>query len=103
MQTCALGYVPGDLVGGCCYQCWPDPKFCEADSDCMIADRPRSCCGCPEAISVRMSDADACWFNPADPKVIPADCYPDSVCSRVCESCELPSKASCVENRCVID
>jgi hypothetical protein len=98
---CPLGYVRGDALGGCCTDCVPDPKYCNADADCVIADRPRSCCGCPEAISTRMYAADACWSIPSMPRSVPQDCYPQAVCDAVCGACAPPGIARCENHRCL--
>jgi len=101
-QVCPAGYVPGDVTGtGCCYECVPDPLYCTADSECMIADRPRPCCGCPEAISTRAYDEDACWYTPEAPRPIPLECYPMNVCDALCAPCPPPGFAACAQNRCV--
>jgi hypothetical protein len=65
-----------------------------------MADRPRACCGCAEAISKRALDDDACWTPVTDPRPIPEECYPDVTCDRLCE-CPVPGTAICVENRCI--
>ena len=100
-MVCAAGYIRGDLVGGCCYQCLPDPLFCKADDDCVLADRPRDCCGCPEVISTRALDDDACWYAVDDPRPIPEECYPDAYCDAVCGACPDYGQALCLQNRCV--
>jgi hypothetical protein len=100
-DNCPLGYVRGDLAGGCCTDCLPDPKFCNQDSECVIADRPRSCCGCPEAISMRMYLDDECWSLQAMPRMLPQECYPLVVCDAVCGPCPPPGAPRCVDNRCV--
>src|SRR5690606_24035220 len=66
-DICPPGYVNGDALGGCCHDCVPDPLYCTADADCIIADRPRSCCGCPEVISTRAYAEDLCWSTPTVP------------------------------------
>jgi hypothetical protein len=101
VTSCAPGYVRGDLVGGCCYDCLPDPLYCTEDSDCVLADRPRPCCGCPEVISTRRYTEDPCWSALNAPRVIPQECYPDFVCDAVCGPCAEPGQARCVERRCV--
>ncbi len=97
---CPTGYVPGDQAGACCYDCVPDPNYCVADRDCIIADRPRPCCGCPEAISNRLYEEDACWSTAASPRPIPKQCYPDFTCDALCGPCAEPGAAKCVEGRC---
>lgn len=99
-NPCPKGYVRGDYVGGCCSECLPDPAFCEFHEECVMADRPRTCCGCAEAISKRALDDDACWTPVADPRPIPQECYPDFTCDALCE-CPAPGVAICVENRCI--
>jgi hypothetical protein len=98
---CPLGYMPGDRLGGCCTDCVPDPKFCNQREDCALADRPRSCCDCPEAISMRAYQADACWSLLASPRAWPMSCYPDFNCGAVCVACPEPGLVACVEHRCV--
>lgn len=102
-DNCAKGYVPGDRMGGCCYECLPDPLYCEEDADCVIADRPRTCCGCPEVISKRALDDDACWSPLSDPRPIPEECYPDVICDAVCGACAEPGLVACIDNRCIED
>ena len=99
--TCPLGYVRGDLVGGCCTDCVPDPLFCHDASECVVADRPRPCCGCPEAISTRQYAADACWSALDMPRMIPDSCQPQFVCNVVCQPCAPPGAVSCLNHRCV--
>jgi hypothetical protein len=101
-KTCPAGYVRGDLVGGCCYDCVPDPLYCSDVSDCVTADRPRSCCGCPEAISRRMYDADECWSDVDMPRMIPQSCYPQVVCGAVCGACASPGPLLCAGHRCAL-
>ncbi|HXK18309.1 MAG TPA: hypothetical protein VNG33_10930 [Polyangiaceae bacterium] len=98
--TCPLGYVRGDLVGGCCTECVPDPLFCNADSDCVVADRPRPCCGCPEAISSRQYAADPCWSALDMPRMTPQSCQPQVVCNIACVECPTPGPATCRAHRC---
>lgn len=100
-DACAKGFLRGDLLGGCCYECLPDPLYCEQDADCVIADRPRSCCGCPEIMSERALDDDACWTPVADPRPIPEECYPEVTCDRECDACPEPGGAWCLGNRCM--
>ena len=101
--TCPLGYVRGDLVGGCCYDCLPDPLFCNDFDDCVAADRPRSCCGCPEAISQRLYAADECWSDIQAPRMIPQSCYPEVTCDAVCGACPTPGTPTCNSHRCVLE
>jgi hypothetical protein len=100
-NNCPLGYVRGDALGGCCTDCVPDPNFCHTAADCLIADRPRGCCECPEPISVRAYKADACWSAPSMPRVVPKECVPLDVCPAICVPCPPPGPFSCSENRCV--
>jgi hypothetical protein len=97
---CPLGYVRGDVVGGCCTDCVPDANFCNTAAECVIADRPRPCCGCPEPISVRAYKADPCWSAVDMPRMIPAECQPVFVCDAICGDCAAPGQPSCVEHRC---
>ncbi|HEY6728827.1 MAG TPA: hypothetical protein VI197_32675, partial [Polyangiaceae bacterium] len=92
--------VRGDLMGGCCYECLPDPLFCEQNADCVLADRPHECCGCPEVISRRALDDDACWYSLAEPRTIPPECYPEFTCDALCGACPDSGSAVCVDNRC---
>jgi hypothetical protein len=101
-KTCPAGYVRGDLVGGCCYDCVPDPLYCGDVADCLIADKPRSCCGCPEAISQRMYAADECWSDVDMPRMIPQECYPQMTCDAVCGPCPEPGPLSCASHRCAL-
>jgi hypothetical protein len=100
-NNCPLGYVPGSVYGGCCYDCVPDPLFCDSITDCVIADRPRPCCGCPEAITTREYAQDACWSAVDMPRMIPQECYPQFTCDAVCGACPPPGKALCAEHRCI--
>lgn len=99
-DVCPAGYVRGDLVGGCCYDCVPDPLYCVEANDCVVADRPRSCCGCPEAISERMYEADECWSDVNAPRMIPQSCYPQVTCGQVCGQCPPPGPLLCSNHRC---
>ena len=98
---CPLGYVPGDLVGGCCTDCVPDPLFCHDATECVIADRPRPCCGCPEAITTREYAADQCWSAVGAPRMIPQSCQPQFMCDAICSPCPAPGAARCIDHRCV--
>ena len=100
-NQCPLGYIRGDEMGGCCTDCVPDPLFCNADDDCAIADRPRPCCGCPEAISMREYLADECWSLVAMPRMLPPECQPAFVCDAICSPCPPPGKAVCSNHRCL--
>lgn len=99
-QYCPPGYVAGDLAGGCCYECLPDPLYCVADTDCALANRPRTCCGCEEVISTRALDDDPCWVPVGEPWDIPEECYPDFTCDAVCGACPDPGGVVCENNRC---
>jgi hypothetical protein len=101
-NTCPAGYVRGDLVGGCCYDCVPDPLYCSDASDCVTADRPRSCCGCPEAISRRTYGADECWSDVDAPRTIPQHCYPQVTCDEVCGACDPAGPLLCAGHRCAL-
>jgi hypothetical protein len=101
-NQCPTGYVRGDLVGGCCYDCLPDPLYCSSAADCVVADKPRTCCGCPEPISTRQYNEDPCWSAPDNPRPIPQECYPDAICGAVCGMCPPAGTASCFENRCTV-
>ena len=101
-NTCPVGYVRGDLVGGCCYDCVPDPLYCGDVSDCVTADRPRSCCGCPEAITRREYEADECWSDVNMPRMIPQSCYPQVVCDALCGACAEPGPLLCAQHRCAL-
>ena len=98
---CPLGYIGGDTVGGCCTDCVPDPLFCNDDDECAIADRPRPCCGCPEAISMRQYSADECWSLVSMPRMAPPECQPQFGCDAVCGACPPPGKAVCSNHHCV--
>ncbi len=100
-SLCPLGYVRGDLVGGCCGECVPDALFCNQDSECVVADRPRSCCGCPEIINLRAYDADPCWSSIAEPRPRPKSCYPEAICDAVCGPCAPHLTAACQNHRCL--
>jgi hypothetical protein len=92
--------VAGDKAGGCCYECLPDPLYCVDSADCVIADRPRSCCGCAEVISTRALADDPCWTPVDEPRDIPEECYPEVICDALCDACPDPGEAACVYNRC---
>lgn len=100
-NICAKGFVPGDLVGGCCHECLPDPLYCERDEECVLADRPRACCGCPEVISTRTLADDPCWYSVTEPRMILPECYPDVLCDLLCGACADPGTAACIGNRCL--
>jgi hypothetical protein len=97
---CPAGYVSGEVQGACCDDCVPDPLYCNTDADCTIADKPRSCCGCPEAVSTRLLADDPCWFAIDTPRDLPSECYPDAICDAFCGACPAPGVASCVDHRC---
>lgn len=97
---CPSGYVAGDLVGGCCYECLPDPLYCFDSGDCVLANRPRTCCGCEEAISTRALEDDPCWVPAGEPWDIPAECYPEVTCDALCGECPDPGEVACVDYRC---
>jgi hypothetical protein len=97
---CAPGYVRGDLVGGCCYDCVPDTLYCDEPADCVIADKPRSCCGCPEAITRRQYAEEPCWSEPGVMRMIPQSCYPQVTCDALCGACPDPGAATCIDHRC---
>ena len=97
---CALGYVAGDLVGGCCDDCLPDPLYCLEDSDCTLANRPRTCCGCDEVISTRALDDDPCWVPVGEPRDIPEECYSEATCDAPCGACPEAGPVACVGYRC---
>lgn len=101
-QECAPGYVRGDLLGGCCYECLPDPLYCRGNADCVMADKPRSCCGCPEAITRRQYDSELCWSELALPRPIPQSCYPQVTCDALCGACPQADIAACVDHRCTL-
>lgn len=100
-NRCAAGFIRGDLLGGCCYECLPDPLYCDSDDDCVLANRPRSCCGCPEVISTRALDDDACWYSVLDPRPVPEECFLDAACDAACAPCPDPGVTACVNNRCM--
>ncbi len=97
---CPLGYHPEVSQGSCCAICVPDPGYCQVDSDCLIADRPRACCGCPEAISERHYQNDVCWSDAAAPRPLPEHCTPQVFCAAICAPCAAPGEARCVERHC---
>jgi hypothetical protein len=99
--ACPLGYVRGDQVGGCCTDCVPDRLFCNSDSQCVIADRPRPCCGCPEPITTREYAADQCWSAVDKPRMSPPECNPGMICDAICGVCPPPGVARCTNHRCV--
>jgi hypothetical protein len=101
-NPCPAGYVRGDVLGGCCNDCLPDPLYCSSAADCVVADKPRSCCGCPEPISIRQYNDDPCWSAPDSPRPIPEECFPDAMCGAVCGACPPAGQASCFENRCTV-
>jgi hypothetical protein len=99
--ACPLGYVRGDLVGACCTDCVPDALYCEDDSQCVIAQRPQACCGCPSAISTRTYAEDLCWSRLDAPRQIPQACYPAAICDAVCGPCPPPGTPRCEGHRCL--
>jgi len=99
--ACAPGYVRGDLMGGCCYECLPDPLYCESAHDCVRADRPSSCCGCPEVISTRALDDNPCWRPVEASHPLPDECYPDPSCDIICDECPELGAPDCIDNRCM--
>lgn len=101
-SNCRPGYVPEDRLGGCGCGCVPDPLYCRDDTDCVMVDKPRACCGCPEAISWRQYEVEACWSQVASPRPLPQACYPEVTCDALCAPCPEPREAAeCSEGRCV--
>jgi len=101
-SVCPLGYVRGDLVGGCCTECVPDALFCNDNSDCLVANQPRSCCGCARALSVRQYQADPCWSDLNLPRMVPTpECAPQQVCNVSCVACTAGSPV-CQNHRCIM-
>lgn len=99
-SLCPLGYIRGDRVGGCCSECVPDALFCNDDSECVIAERPRTCCDCPQPITRREYAADVCWSDVDEPRPIPQDCYPQAVCGAICVACPSHLNAACEDHHC---
>ena len=100
-SVCPLGYVGGSLVGGCCTECVPDALFCNDDRDCVIADKPRKCCGCPEIINRRQYAVEPCWSDVTAPRMIPQSCYPQVTCDAICGACPPSPNVACQNNRCL--
>jgi hypothetical protein len=98
---CQPGYVRGDVLGACCHECLPDPLYCTSASDCVMADKPRSCCGCPEAITRRQFDGEPCWSEVGKPRMVPQSCYPQVTCDALCGACPEPEPVACRGQRCV--
>jgi len=97
---CPLGYVVGNLVGGCCHECLPDWLYCEIDDDCVVADKPRFCCGCPEVFARRALEDDRCLYAIDQPRNLDDDCYPDGTCDALCGACAPIVGTTCVDHRC---
>ena len=96
---CPPGYYIGLLAGRCCPECVPDPRTCSADSDCLLARRSDDCCDCPQAISTRLYQQDACWSALEELRPTPFEC-PLPECDLIkCAGCT-PKAARCVNNRC---
>jgi hypothetical protein len=96
---CPAGYYEGLLAGRCCSECVPDPRTCSDDSDCLLALRSDDCCDCPQAISTRLYEHDACWSALEQLRPVPFEC-PLPVCDVItCVGCT-PKAARCVNNRC---
>lgn len=85
--------------GACCPSCEPI-LACESDDDCIVADRPRSCCGCPEVINRAALDDDPCWYDVDAPRELPNECYPEEYCDAVCGACAPIDGVLCVAGRC---
>jgi hypothetical protein len=103
LPECQLGYRPDQLQSECCPRCQPDPKYCQADSDCVVATNSRNCCACPEAISIRLYEQDACWRNANEPRDLPESCYPPSGCTNVlCAACQSTGPAACIDHQCTL-
>lgn len=100
--SCPLGYVRGDEVGGCCYDCVPDPLYCRGIEDCVMAEQPNACCGCPEAITRRQYQREPCWSQPGSPRPLPPTCYPQLTCDALCGACDNDGQiAVCSQRRCM--
>jgi hypothetical protein len=99
--SCPPGYTTGDKLGGCCDECVPDPLYCGENDDCVMAEKPSACCGCPEAITWRQYEAEPCWSEVGAPRSIPQSCYPEATCQAPCAPCEtLGAAVTCAANRC---
>ncbi len=101
---CQTGYMPQLLSGSCCRSCVPDPAQCNVDADCVVAAREGDCCGgCPVAISVRMSKADACWRGAGEARPSQTNCEPRYDCTLVdCAPCPPIENfaAACIQHHC---
>jgi hypothetical protein len=102
VSNCAPGYIPEDRLGGCGCDCVPDPLYCRDDTDCVMADKPRACCGCPEAITWRQYEVEPCWSEVGSPRPLPPACKPEVTCDAICAACpNFGEVADCSEHRCV--
>jgi hypothetical protein len=72
------------------------------EEDCVVADKPRSCCGCPEVLARRALEQDRCWYEIDRPRELDDDCYPKSACDVLCGACEPVAGVLCVDNRCQV-
>jgi hypothetical protein len=99
-RDCPLGYRHSQPVYNCCNDCEPDPNYCQVDSDCIVAQKPSGCCGCPSAISTRLYQQDSCYSAVDTPRPIPSECIPDVMCAMICGACPSSGIATCIDHQC---
>jgi hypothetical protein len=99
-RNCPIGYHHVLPSYRCCNECEPDPNYCQNDADCIIAELPYACCGCPVAIGTRLYVTDACYSALALPRSVPMSCQSQAVCSVACGVCPVPGIAACVDHSC---
>jgi hypothetical protein len=98
--NCPLGYRHSQPVYNCCNDCEPDPNYCELDSDCLIAQKPSGCCGCPSSISTRLYAQDNCYSATNAPRSVPSQCLPQVICDMMCGACPPTGVPACLNHQC---
>ena len=98
--SCPLGHHKTYPDWSCCGACEPDPNYCEADSDCIIATEDTGCCSCPISISKRLYADDPCYSSLDAPRPVPAYCLPQNVCTVSCGACTTGAIPYCQNHTC---
>jgi len=97
--SCPLGYYPTYPDWSCCGACEPDPNYCNADTDCIVANEETGCCSCPTSISQRRYTDDLCYWSPTAARSVPAYCL-RYTCNVTCGACMPSGIPSCQNHTC---
>jgi hypothetical protein len=99
-MQCPPGYIAGDGAStGCCFECVPDPDYCQRPVDCVLAKHVPDCCGCLRGISKRHYEADLCFSALGETRPVPPECGTPSDCDGDCP-CPVADEAWCVNGTC---